>query len=423
MIPSVSLAYGKTPIPLALDPEAASWHVIAPHHAPALADPRAALTEACRNPIACDPLRNLVKPSDQVVIVTADNTRPVPNRFLIPAVLEELGIAKEQVTVLLGTGTHRAVTPAEKAEMFGEDLLREVRVVNHDAYDPSQLVVAGYTASGVPVTLNRQYVEADFRVVLGFIEPHFFAGFSGGAKGVAPGVAGLESILALHAYDLIDDPKSTWGELDENPVHWAIVQMAGCCPPDFLINVTLNRDKAITGVFAGEYRRAHRMGCAQSREEAMAPVTRRFPVLVTTNSGYPLDQNLYQSVKGMSAAARILEPDGAIFIAAECRDGIPDHGNFGAMLSQSTSREDLEASLRGHLPAILDQWQVQVLLRILRQGQVYIHSSLPPNTVRACGLIPIDDLAEALYQYLQKRGGKTPVAVLPEGPLSIPYVC
>jgi lactate racemase len=416
------IAYGKGRIPLALDPALAEWHVVTPKPEPARADARAAFAEACGNPVGSPPLRDLVSPNDRVVIVTSDGTRPVPNRLLIPWLLAELPVPPEQATVIIGTGTHRPNTPAEIEAMFGEEVVRQVRIVNHDAYDPDQNEQVGTTPSGAPVALNKAYVNADKRIAVGFLEPHFFAGFSGGPKAIAPGIAAIDSILHLHSCELVANPQSTWGVLDGNPLHAAVSGMTALCPPDFLVNVALNNDKDITAFFVGHHTEAHRAGCAHVRHHAMAPLPHAFPIVVTSNSGYPLDQNLYQSVKGMSAAARIVEPCGTVFMASECSDGIPNHGNFGAILRQGGSPDGVEAMIQDLEEPRLDQWQAQVLAAVLKHCDVSLYSKLAPATVRACLLKPIDDLRAAVEARIKDLGTGLPIAVLPEGPVTIPYL-
>ncbi len=415
-----SVAYGSSRIPLRCDSRLARWHIIAPAFEPPLPAPREIFMQACAHPIDAPPLRELVRPSDHVVIVTSDRTRPLPNRLLLPWLLEILP-SPERVTVLIGTGSHQPASQTEITASFG-DIAQRVRIVSHDAFDRDLQERVGEIGAHFPVFLNKAYVQADIRIVLGFIEPHFFAGFSGGSKGVVPGIAGIETILASHSYPLIADSRSTWGVLEGNPLHEAVVRAVALCPPQFLINVTLNTEKELTGVFAGDYVQAHRVGCALARTSATVSVQHRYPVLVTSNSGYPLDQDLYQSVKGMSAATRILEPGGTIFMASECRNGLPPHGDFGAMLLRYPSMKMLEASLCRGTGTRLDQWQVQVLLQVLRRGRVLLRSELEEDTVRRCGLTPIVDLESSLVAHLRSLGPKTHVAVLPEGPQTIPYV-
>ena len=213
--------------------------------------------------------------------------------------------------------------------------------MNHDAFDPAKLARAGIGKDGHEVFLNRAYVEADRRIVLGFVEPHFMAGFSGGYKGIFPGVADIASIMRYHDARMIGDPRSTWGLVAGNPTQERIRHDGALLPVDFCVNVTLNRRREITAVFCGDVTAVHEAGCAFSRETAMVACDRPLPIVVTTNSGYPLDQNLYQAVKGMSAAAQVVADGGYIVTAARCNDGFPQHGNFKQLLFEHASPQSL----------------------------------------------------------------------------------
>ena len=419
---TIRIAYGRGTIPLRLDHELAEWHVIRPKFSPALPNAEEVFRRACRAPIASKPLRELVQPQDRVVIVTCDGTRPVPNHKLIPWLLQEMPVPVEQVTVLLGTGSHRANTPAEIAAMFGADVAGRVKVVNHDAFDPRANAYIGAGPAGGAAYLNKLYVEADKRIVVGFVEPHLFAGFSGGAKGIIPGIASIDTILRVHSFDLMANPLSTWGTVEENPIRHELEGMVQHCPPHFMANVTLNSAKEITGVFAGDYITAHRHGCQQSREEAMQPVSRLFPLVITSNSGYPLDQNLYQAVKGISAGARITEPGGTVLIASECSDGLPDHGNFGALMRVGRSADDILQNIIDLPEEILDQWEAQVYAYLMQKYDIQVYCAMDPAAVRACKLRPVADLQATVEAAIHKLGRRPRVAVLPDGPLTIPYV-
>ncbi len=420
--PIAPIAYGTSRIPLILDHQRAAWNVIVPQQKPPHPHPEDGFMDACLNPIGCAPLRTLIQPGNKVVIVTADGTRPVPNKQLIPWLLDELPVPPANVTILLGTGTHRANTPDEIEAMFGKDLMKRVAIVNHDAFSPADNIQVGEVDDGVPVSFARRYVEADIRIAVGFIEPHFFAGFSGGAKAIAPGVASIDSIYHLHRYDLIADPASTWGKLDRNPLRGTAEAMAALCPPDFLLNVSLNTGKEITAFFAGDYVAAHRTGCEHVRKHAMAQVPEHYPLVVTSNSGYPLDQNLYQSVKGMSAAARIVQPGGTVIMASECRDGIPSHGDFGQLIQSGISIQEVDTALRTSPKTVMDQWQAQALAQVCEQCDVSLFSQLDPALVERCKLRPIADLQQTVQAQIDRLGRGVPVAVMPEGPLTIPYV-
>lgn len=417
----IDVAYGRSFIPIQADPNLANWNVIRPSFEPALEIPKRLFQEAVRNPIEAKPLREMVRSSDRVVIATSDGTRPVPNKQLIPWLLEELPVCEDQVTVLIGTGTHRPNSDDEIVEMFGEDIVRRVRIVNHDAFDETRNKLVGKTESGTPVFLSREYLDADVRIALGFIEPHFFAGFSGGPKAVAPGVASIETIFRLHRAELIGDPDSTWGVLDENPLHREIREAVALCPPDFLVNVTLNVEKKISGYYVGDLAKAHAKGCAEIKISAMVPVEQPFHVVVTSNSGFPLDQNLYQTVKGISAAARIVKDGGSILVASACSDGVPDHGNFAALMREGKTPTDVMQSVFAKEP-VLDQWQAQILAGILERVNVSVYTEMDGDLVRDCKLQTISNLDEAIREQVNAISGDTRIAVLPNGPLTIPYV-
>ncbi|HEV7656259.1 MAG TPA: nickel-dependent lactate racemase [Mycobacteriales bacterium] len=418
----VRLAYGKDGLDVELPDDAV---VVAPEHRAAAPDQRALLRAALRDPVAGPPLRSLVRPGQTVAISACDGTRPQPRHLMIPAVLDELeGIVRpEDVTVLVATGTHRGNTAAELAEMFGADTVERVRIVNHDARDDSGLQWLGTYGDGVPVWLNREWVAADVKITTGFVEPHFFAGFSGGPKMIAPGLAGLETVLTLHDARRIGSPDARWGITQGNPVHDDIRAVAAGTGSDFSLDVVLNRDQDIVAAFGGTLFPMHAAAIETARSVAMRPVERPFDVVVTTNSGFPLDQNLYQAVKGMSAAAQVVKPGGLIVCAAECRDGFPDHGSYQEVLSSADSPEALLAEIGGREKTVPDQWQVQVQAKIQSLARVVVKSGyLSAGQLAAAHLGHTDDVAETVRAALAEAGPDARVCVLPEGPQTIPYV-
>lgn len=419
----IDLAYGTDGLPLELDPAAFAPTVILPRDPPAHADPRAAVLAALRRPLgAVAPLAPLVaeRRPRRVAIAIADHTRPVPDHLLVPWLVEEAGLADATATIIIGTGTHRASTPAELERMLGPAVHR-FRVVNHDCQDRDSLVLMGRSSCGGECWLNRHWVEADLRIATGFIEPHFFAGFSGGAKAVVPGIAGLATIQHFHRASLIAHPRTTWGDPHGNPLQALTREMTALCPPDFIVNVTLNLRKAITAVFAGELRAAHDAGCAEALHEAMQPVARRFPVVVTTNSGHPLDQNFYQTVKGISAAARIVEPGGTIVVASRCAAGLPPEGEFRSLLADPRSSPDLLSAFLASPHTRHDQWQVQTLLQCLAQARIIMHSQLSAADRAVTRTGHTDDVLATLHELRRQQGAaRLELAVLPMGPLTIP---
>lgn len=417
----VHLQYGQTG--LELDLTGINATILQPRFQPGLADEASAFTAAVRSPINTRPLREIVRSTDRVAVVIPDGTRPLPSDRLLPWLFAELGhVPRENFTILIGTGSHRANTPAELDNMLGPAIARTYRVVNHNAHDPSGLAYAGQSPMGYPIHFAKDYAEADRRIIMGFIEPHFMAGFSGGYKAVMPGIASIDAIMHYHGAPVIGDPNSTWGELENNPTQRHVRAGGSLLPIDFCINVTLNASKQITRYFCGETLAAHRAGCAFSKSTAMAACAHAFPIVVTTNSGYPLDQNLYQTVKGMCAAARIITDQGLILAAARCNDGFPEHGNFRTLLYESKSPTELFNRIMSPGFSIFDQWQVQLMAMVQMKARVGVFCEMPAEELRRAHLLPVTDLRVAIDAELNRIGRDAPVAILPEGPLTIPYL-
>jgi nickel-dependent lactate racemase len=398
--------------------------VIEPIARPAAADAHATLLQAIRAPLDRPPLREQVRAGQRVAISVCDITRAQPRRDMLMALFDEMPqIRPEDVTILIATGTHRTNTEPELERMLGRDILGRYRVINHDARDPSSLGRVGMTSTGVNVFLKREWLDADIRITTGFVEPHFFAGFSGGPKMVAPGLAGLQTVMTLHDVHHIGHPLATWGVTEGNPVHDDVREIARMVPVHFAIDVTLNREQQITAAFAGDILVEHRAACAHAKATAMRQVPAPFDVVLTTNSGYPLDQNLYQAVKGMSAAAKIVKTGGTIICAAECRDGLPSHGSYGAVLASAASPAQLLEMIAAPGYSVPDQWQVQVQAQIQTKARVLVKTTgLKPEEIRAAHFTPIDDVAESVRDTLRRAGPGSTLCVLPQGPQTIPYL-
>ena len=417
----VNLAYGESHLPIELPDDCAT--VIEPAYTPGLADERAAVIAALENPINARPLREWIKPADRVCILFTDLTRATPNDRLIPWLLEHLqDVPRQNITLLNQLGTHRPNTGAELEKMLTPAVVATYRVINHEPENPDALAQLGTTRDGTPALLNRHVVEAGVRIVTGFIEPHFFAGFSGGPKGIIPGCAGLKTVMSNHGARNIGDPNATFGVTDGNPVWEEIRDIALRVGPSFLLNVSLNEQRQITGVFAGDLIAAHKAGCAFVKRSAMQKVAAPFDIVVTTNSGYPLDLNLYQAVKGMAAGARILKPGGTLIIAAECREGTPPCSPHDQLLRSSASPEEILKKLAQPGFSHPEQWEAQIQALVQRKARVLVYSSLPDKIVRAAHLTPCHDIAVAVREGLQVHGSGARVAVLPQGPLTLPYL-
>lgn len=418
----VKLAYGKEGLWVELPDENVT--VLEPTFVAGLPDEAVAIEAALNAPRGTPPLRDLVGPHDTVAVVFSDLTRPMPNHRVLPVLLAQLDhVPREKIVLINALGTHRPNTREELAGMLGREILEGYRVVQHDAWDEDRLVPVGETRFGHRVSVNREYMEATVKILTGFIEPHFFAGFSGGPKAVLPGLADIGAILGNHGAEMIGHPQATWGVTEGNPVWEEIREVAARTEPTFLLNVTLNKHKEITGVFAGDVWQAHRAGVAFAKRTAMVPVPAPFDIVITTNSGYPLDLNLYQTVKGMSAAAQIVKEGGSIIAAAECWDGIPDHGEYKNILHMARSPQELLEIV--HSPGFLmqDQWEAQIQAQIQLKADVYLKASyLSDQEIRDALLIPCHSIEETLAHLLEKHGPGATVCVLPEGPQTIPYV-
>lgn len=416
----VQLAYGKGSISIEVPQRAV---VVEPQHLESLKDEKAAVMSALRQPVGTPPLKEMVKATDRVAIVISDITRPTPNHKLVPWLIEELShVPKENFVVINGLGSHRHNTREELISMLGQEVVDTIQVINHEAFDNEQLVHVGRNSYGSEVYLNKTYVEADFKIVTGFIEPHFFAGFSGGPKGINPGIVGIKTIQDFHNAEMIGNPKSTWGVIEGNGVQDAATQNCLMAKPEFMLNVTLNGDKEITNVFAGDVIEAHRVGCAFVKTHSMVAVDSAFDIVITTNAGYPLDQNLYQTVKGMSAGAQIVKEGGSIISVAECSDGLPSHGNFGPILKMRNTPQDLLDMINDSSFSMFDQWEAQALAMIQVKAECYLYSSLDKETVVDCMLHPVESIEKTLAELIKKYGPDASIAVLPLGPLVVPYV-
>jgi len=425
----VRLDYGSDGLDIDLpetfgSPASEAVTVIEPIHRAAAPDPQATLRAAIRAPIDSAPLRSLLRGGQKIAISVCDITRAQPRRETIEAIFAEVPeLSPDDITILVATGTHRSNTPAEIERMLGRDLATRCRVINHDSRDASTLEFVGTTSKGVRVLLDREWMRADVRITTGFVEPHFFAGFSGGPKMVAPGLAGLDTVMTLHDAVRIAHPNATWGITEGNPIHDDVREIAAMVPPHFAIDVALNREQKITAAFAGHLFAEHRAACAHVKGTAMRAVPKPFDVVLTTNSGYPLDQNLYQAVKGMSAAAQIVKPGGTIICAAECRDGLPSHGSYGAVLASQPTPAKLLEMIVAPGYAAPDQWQVQIQAQILLKAAVQVKASgLSHAALRAAHFTPIDDISQAVRDALRLAGPGASLCVLPQGPQTIPYV-
>ena len=419
----VQIAYGKQGLMLNL-PDDLNLQVITPEFVPGLADPQAAFETAFEKPYGCPPLRELAGAEDRIGIIFNDITRATPNDVILKAILKAIPhVPAENIILFDALGTHRPNTDAELRKMLGDDLVNNYRIVQNNSFEKETQVHLGVTSSGNQVWINRELTECDLVILTGFIEPHFFAGFSGGGKAIMPGMAGLDTILGNHSARTLDNSNSIWGVTQGNPLWEEIHEIAGFIKNKFLVNVTLNNQHEITAIFAGDLAEAHQAGTEFVRKTCMVPVEKPFDIVITSNSGYPLDLNLYQTVKGISAAGQVVRQGGTIIAAAECWDGLPAHGLFGQLLREFESPQALLERIRQPDFAKLDQWQAHILCRNLLKARIYLHTdNLSEEEIRAVMLQPAPSIETLIVELLEVYGKDASICILPEGPLTIPYL-
>jgi len=354
--------------------------------------------EAMANPIASSKLKELAKGKDKIVIISSDHTRPVPSHITMPILLDEIESvnSEAEITILVATGFHRASTEEELRDKYGDRIVDDINIEMHDSRDESQMVNLGKLPSGGDMLLNKTAVNADLLIAEGFIEPHFFAGFSGGRKSVLPGVASKTTVLANHCSEFIDHPRARTGMLEGNPMHEDMLYAAKKAGLAFILNVVINEDKKVINAFAGHREKAHLKG-TEFVSELAGVKSKPADIVITTNGGYPLDQNIYQSVKGMTAAEATCKEGGVIIIAAECSDG---HGGeeFYKTFKEAKKVEDIMEDIlaRGRKETIPDQWESQILARILLKFEVIMVTDAPEEMVEDMHMHWASDLESAL---------------------------
>ncbi len=363
---------------------------------------------ALEHPIGTPRLREMSRGKDKIVIIASDHTRPVPSKIIAPLLLAEIreGNPDADITFLISTGCHRCTSEEELVDKFGSEIVRNEKIYIHDCDDESMLVNVGTLPSGGELILNRLAMEADLLIAEGFIEPHFFAGFSGGRKSVLPGVAARKTVLYNHNAAFIDAPGSRTGVLENNPIHEDMLYAAQAAHLDFICNVVINSEKKVICAVAGDAELAHAKGreflCSQCMVE-------RIPsdIVITTNGGYPLDQNIYQAVKGMTAAEATVNPGGVIIMLAKSNDG---HGGE-SFYKTFRENKDLDQLMKTFLETppdktIIDQWQSQIFARVLLKASVIFVSDAPDDMVEDLHMIPAHSLEAAVQKADRLLEGK-----------------
>ena len=373
--------------------------------------------DALEHPVGSPRLRELAKDKQKIVIVTSDHTRAVPSKITLPLLLKEIRSSNPQadITILIATGLHRPTTEEEQRRMFGDDIVDHEKIAINNAFDPEQFVELCTLPSGAVFQVNKLAAQCDLLVTEGFVEPHFFAGFSGGRKSILPGVCSERTVNENHSYKAVSHPRSNSGMLKDNPIHADMLCAAKAVNVQFIFNVALDGEKKIVAAWAGDLEKAHEAGVAFIRQWSQCPVVTG-DIVVTSNGGYPLDQNLYQSPKAMATAEACAGEDGVIIMCCSCCDGMGG-AHFGEILQRGTPDEiDRYLSEIPPQKTIPEQWCAQVCVRVLRKHQVILVTTfLDHDEVRRANMIPASTPDEALEIAYRLKGEHASVVVIPDG--------
>ncbi len=419
------LPYGKKELPVDI-PQRNLLGSVAGEPMPLLPAPEKALADTLCHPLGTAPLAELAKGKRSACIVVSDNTRPVPNDLLLPAILEAIAPSIQRCTILVASGLHSPLSPDAIHELIGMKLPSFCRVICHDAEDNEQLVELGETSRGIPICLNKHYVESDLKILTGLVEPHFMAGYSGGRKSICPGTAGSRTIQLFHSPALLESPQADWCILEGNPVHEEAMEMALTAGADFIVNVAIDEKKRVSGVFAGDLASAWRACVAYISRYVEVDIESEADIVLTTNGGYPQDRNYYQAIKGLVAAARVVRTNGAIILASECRDGL-GKPTFRSNLLKLLEMRDPAAyisyiAVESHFT--LDQWEVEKLAQVLRRTRrLYLYSEgLAKKDSVLTFAEQIPSVEAGIDRALSLMGDDAKILTMPQGPYVIPTV-
>ena len=414
----IKMDYGKTGLMVDLPND----KVIGPleiKNAIPLANQSQAISDALANPIGSKPLVDIAKGKKTACILICDITRPVPNKVILPQILktiEEAGVPRSGITILIATGLHRPNEGEELVELVGEDIANNYRVENHHGKETSEHDYLGITPKGVPVYIDSRYIRAELKITTGLIEPHLMAGYSGGRKVICPGIAGIETVKVWHGPKFLEHPNADCGIVEGNPVHEEntyLALMSGC---DFIVNVCVDGNRQITWAGAGDMIKAWEAGVAFVRQVVRVPIKEPVDIVLTSCAGYPLDITWYQAVKGLIGALPIIKKGGTIILVASLTEGLGSP-EFQQVLSENP---DLKAFKKRILETdyfVMDQWQLEEFAKVIEKCKVKVYSKgLEHSVLNKCHVTPIDSVEQAIAESLQEYGPLARIAVIPKGP-------
>ncbi len=416
------LKYGNGTIPLSYPETPHFQGVLYPAETSPLQDPAAEVAKSLEVPIDSTPLAEMARGRKNAIIVISDITRPVPNRMLLPVIiarLEQAGLAADSISILIATGIHRPNEGAELEKLVGAEIAANYRIINHMSKQDEDMVLVGHIGDEVPAYVNRHYVDADLKILTGFIEPHMWAGFSGGRKSILPGISSVKTLEFMHGPEMVAHPQTRYGVLDGNPFHEAGLAVMAKAGADFIVNVTLDTSKRVTGVFSGHPVNAHLAGVRFLSQHCMKILDAPLDFVVTTNSGAPLDCNLYQTAKGLSGVAAATREGGVILIASQCPEGFGSE-EYREVFDQATSpREFIDRVMKKEF-FVPDQWCAQETYQVMMKTEIWLHTDgISADTLRRFHFHPVTDMSQAVRQLLERFGNDARWAIVPDGPMLI----
>ncbi|MHA2035064.1 MAG: nickel-dependent lactate racemase family protein [Promethearchaeota archaeon] len=422
----MKIDYGKDGLEISINP---SWDVtiIQPKAQQALIDPVKEIRRAINAPIKGKSLQKIIenkKKVNKVCVVMSDATRPVPSHIILEGLIRELneyGITDNQILILIATGLHRPSRSEEIERIIGKKLIDRLEVKNHVATDLNSLQYFGITEEHVPIYVNKHYCTSDIKITTGYVEPHFFFGFSGGRKSIIPGIAGIETIQANHSAENISSPFSRFGTYKENVLHKNSIEICKMVGVDFSVNVCINNNHEIVQVAAGDFEKVHETLIDYQFKHVFSKINEPYDIVICGNGGYPLDLNLYQAVKSMALGELAVKKNGTIISVNECSDGIGEE-MFKKLLFSGKSPEELYNSIITREIVVPDQWEIQILARILMKTDIFVISKLKEDEIGNIGLKYASNVEEAIKESIKKYGPGARILILPNGPQILPLL-
>ena len=414
----VNIKYGRGEIGVDV-PDSNLVSILTSQNFPPIEDPNQAVWNALETPIDSPPLSEIAKNRTSATVVISDITRPVPNKIILPPILqiiEEQVVPRDEIRILIATGIHRPNEGDELLEMVGSQIMGNYQILNHFSQQPETLINLGQTQNGTPVLLNRLYVESDLKIISALIEPHLMAGYSGGRKAICPGLASIDTMKIMHGPEILEHPKATVGILEGNPFHSEATEIALMAGVDFSLNVTINDRRQLTGIFAGDMVNAHLAGAEFAEKQTRATLSEPADAVIVSCAGYPLDTTFYQAIKGVLAAIEVVKKGGMVILIAECQEGIGS-GPFTDLILKTKNLEQFVHDIYNPKNFVIDQWQLEELAKAVRKADVYFYSNkIPYEQQKKLFVTPLKSPNEGVKIALQKYGKDAKIVAIPEGP-------